>query len=476
MDQEAGGQVLITPEMRIEYIDFEEVRKWPRNPKDHDSMVVQKSMSKFGFTNPVILDDNSGRLVAGHGRLEALRRLKKSGHNAPTRVRVEGDKWLVPVVRGVTFESESDAEAYLLLDNRSTEIGGWQEDMLGQVLAEMDTSLHEYTGFFKDEISDLIKEIAPEATEAVEELPTPRAELCQQKWQVKYGDIWDIGKHRLVCIDFRTDWLNIKDQIVDSVQGVFTSPPYGKQRARQYGGVEMDKYSEWWYHVQKNCKAMLSPKGHFFINIKASIPNSGKYKYQRHWYVHQLVLDMIKKWDWKYMDEYIWTSTSPPKQVKRRFKNFFEPVFWFTLSEEFDWYPHNVLVESESPIDRVTDKPKEWKNTAWDNVQGESIRRVPPSSRKKGYAYPSNVIKTGSDTSYGHPAPFPVALPEFFIKAMSKEGDTWFDPFCGSGTTIAAAEKNKRIAVGTEVKPEYVAVTLERLKYLKPIRRKGVAK
>lgn len=79
-------------------------------------------------------------------------------------------------------------------------------------------------------------------------------------------------------------------------------------------------------------------------------------------------------------------------------------------------------------------------------------------------AYPGNVISAGKNgESLCHSAAFPVALPTFFIKAYSDAGDTIYEPFSGSGTTLVAAEREGRIGCGIEISPAYMAVTLERL-------------
>jgi len=73
-----------------------------------------------------------------------------------------------------------------------------------------------------------------------------------------------------------------------------------------------------------------------------------------------------------------------------------------------------------------------------------------------GMAYPGNRLPTFQSAALGHPAAYPVGLPEFFIKAYSDEGDVVYDPFMGSGSTLIAAEKNGRIACGLELSPKYV--------------------
>ena len=467
-------------EIKIEYLPMGEIEKWPRNPKDHDRPMIQRSIKRFGFISPLVKDEKTGRLVAGHGRLDALQKLKKAGQGPPERIKVVNGEWFVPVVLGVSFDNEKQAEAFLLADNRISEAGGWDNDVLAEVLSSLkgdDTDLLEHTGFYKDDIDTILKDFKPiedrESSPATEEADsefTPIADESQKKWQVVEGDIWQIGPHALICGDCRgTDFMAVMKTFFEDAraQGVITSPPYANQRRQQYGGVNMDDYCDWFFLVQNNIKSILSPKGHFLLNIKSSVAYSGPYIHQRHTYVYELVVKMVKEWKWCFIDEYCWPHTTPPRAVKRRFKNFFEPVFWFTLDTDFEWHPTNVMHETTSPLDHTRDKPKEWKNTSWDDVHGESINRIPLPHRDKGYAYPSNVLKNcGVEKNVGHPAPFPVKLPEFFMRAKSKVGDIWFEPFNGSGSSMVAGHFTKRKVVAMELMPKYVALTCDRMESL----------
>jgi DNA modification methylase len=80
----------------------------------------------------------------------------------------------------------------------------------------------------------------------------------------------------------------------------------------------------------------------------------------------------------------------------------------------------------------------------------------------EGMAYPGNRLPTFQSEALGHPAAFPVGLPEFFIKAYTDTNDIVFDPFMGSGSTLMAAEKNNRCAYGTELSPKYCDVIVKR--------------
>jgi hypothetical protein len=123
---------------RIEHVPIDELVKWPGNPKRHDVETIKASMRRFGFVAPIVIDDATGRIVAGHGRAEALVAMRDAGEKRPARVALAADAkgWLVPVLRGVAFGSEREAEAYLLADNRLVELAGWNNSELAQMLRE----------------------------------------------------------------------------------------------------------------------------------------------------------------------------------------------------------------------------------------------------------------------------------------------------------------------------------------------------
>jgi len=126
-------------ELRIEYMALGALQTAPRNPKKHDLETAQASLNRFGHVTPLVLDERTGRLVAGHGRKEAYEGLKAAGKPPPGRVRVGPDgEWLVPVLRGAAFKDDKEAEAYLLVDNRLGEIGGWDEAALVESMRELD--------------------------------------------------------------------------------------------------------------------------------------------------------------------------------------------------------------------------------------------------------------------------------------------------------------------------------------------------
>ena len=149
-------------DLRIEYMPLSKLKRAPRNPKEHDLGMLHSSIERFGYVDPIMLDENTGRLVAGHGRLDALQQMKASGGDAPARIRADGTEWLVPVIRGIAFDDEREAEAYLVADNQATILGGWDEAVLADVLADFaeDDAL-EGMGFDGDDLDVLLAWQAP---------------------------------------------------------------------------------------------------------------------------------------------------------------------------------------------------------------------------------------------------------------------------------------------------------------------------
>lgn len=123
--------------IRVEYMALDDLVRAPRNPKRHDMGALGGSVDRFGYTQPILLDEKTGMLVAGHGRLDLLSAMKAEGKAPPKRILTEGKEWLVPVVRGVSFANEAEAEAYLLADNRIVEIGGWDEAEVAEILRDL---------------------------------------------------------------------------------------------------------------------------------------------------------------------------------------------------------------------------------------------------------------------------------------------------------------------------------------------------
>lgn len=457
----AGSETPRIEDMPSELIPYADLKPHPKNPKYHGPeqiMHLIASIKEHGvYKNIVCARD--GTILAGHGVWLALGRLN------------------APACRVVRLDIDPYAPAAIKLMAADNEIGQLAE-VNNQLLIEALKVAHEgtpggllgtgYNEFMLNSLVAVGRKHEPKASEGggVSEGPAPKIDKSvelHKKWGVEPGDVWVIksatgeGYHVVMCgeCDKATDI----DKLMDGTkaQGVITSPPYAEQRKGKYGGVHPEKYVDWWEVVQASVRRVLAPDGSFFVNIKPHVEDG-----ERSLYVFDLVLAMKRRYGWRYVEELIWNNTGTPGSFVDRFKNQFEPVYQFTLSRDTKFRPDNVKHYTDEAFQNdVSVDVTERQGTAGMSVCKNSEGRHP------GFALPGNVLRVPSHNhggkGSGHPAVFPVGLPAFFIKAYSDEGDTWLDPFCGSGTIIVAAEQCKRLARGMERNPAYVAVTLERL-------------
>lgn len=161
--------------LAVEYVPISTLDVWPGNPKDHDLGAIGQSIRRFGFVNPIILDAATGRIVAGHGRLKYLLFLAEQGEvceSPPKGIHVHTNgEWLVPAVR-IAFRNENEARAYLLADNRITEVGGWNQAALASMLR--DAAEHgtiEGTGFDYGDLNALLDRLSDQRQAYLEGQP-----------------------------------------------------------------------------------------------------------------------------------------------------------------------------------------------------------------------------------------------------------------------------------------------------------------
>lgn len=339
------------------------------------------------------------------------------------------------------------AKERALRDNNNA--GEYQEDQLAELLygLKQDGALLDGLAFDNSEVDRLLASVGVGGSDAAPEAEVDRAEELREKWQTAPGQLWVIGRHRLLCGDCRNPD-DMRRLCVEKVQGVFTSPPYAEQRKEQYASVPVGEYVAWWDALQANVRDVLKPDGSFFINIKAHA-DAG----ERSLYVMDLVLTMHRRWDWRYVDELCWVKNGLPGVFHERLRNDFEPIYHFGVGGPLKFRVEHVLGAA------VT-QTFVWEGLPERQGTGSSTKR----ERTLEGTRPGNVLRYGVEQeTLGHAAAFPVPLPAFFVQAYSDAGDIWLDPFVGSGTTMVAAHQHDRIAYGMELEPKYIAVTLERM-------------
>lgn len=167
-------------ELRLEYVPLDKIKKWPRNPRIH-SPRLGKLFEKYGFLKPLLLDEASGRLVAGHGRIDELIRKRDVGEDPPDGLKIIGTQWRVPVLRGKSFASEKEAEEFLYDDNLSTDEASWVEEEFNDITKDLDLVISDLTTVSDelddtgmniddlDEIGDDIEDLDEDITEAEED-------------------------------------------------------------------------------------------------------------------------------------------------------------------------------------------------------------------------------------------------------------------------------------------------------------------
>lgn len=148
-------------EIHIQYMDVEKLKLFKENPKKHDLDEMGVSIGdRFGYVEPILMDENCGKVVSGHGRIETLLDMKKKEQKAPDRIKVKGKQWLVPVVRGISFKNENEARAYLVTANRLVEKGGHDDGKLVEILNSINRKSDlRGTGYKEKELNTMLQKL-----------------------------------------------------------------------------------------------------------------------------------------------------------------------------------------------------------------------------------------------------------------------------------------------------------------------------
>ena len=261
---------------------------------------------------------------------------------------------------------------------------------------------------------------------------------------------------RLLSGDCREQLAHIAD---DSVDLIFTSPPYADRRTTTYGGVKPDEYVDWFIPIAVELQRVLKPSGTFVLNIKEPALNG-----ERHTYVMELILEMRKR-GWLWTEEFVWHKKNCyPGKWPNRFRDSWERLLQFNKAKKFkmnqeavmvpvgDWYDSRM--KNLSDTDKIRDESK----------VGSGFGKKIDNWLGREMVYPTNVLHGATECgNRSHSAVFPYWLPEWFINLFTDPGDVVLDPFAGSGTTLFAALDLGRDAIGVEIHPPYLSKMQEQL-------------
>lgn len=255
----------------------------------------------------------------------------------------------------------------------------------------------------------------------------------------------------------------------NSIDLIVTSPPYAYNRKSTYGGVPIEGYVNWFIPISLELKRVLKPTGSFVLNIKERAVNG-----ERQTYVIELILEM-KKQGWLWTEEYIWHKKNCyPGKWTNRFRDAWERCLHFTKQKKFRMFQEEVMVPmgkwAEKRLTRLsnTDRIRDVSKV------GSGFGKNVSNWLGKELVYPTNVLHLATECSNrNHSAAFPLALPSWFIKLFTQEGDVVLDPFIGVGTTALACINLKRKYIGMELKKEYYELAVQATEEAKSIKRNG---
>jgi DNA modification methylase len=403
-----------------------EIQVWPidrlvfyaRNPRKNDAAVDRmcSSLREFGFKIPVLARSN-GEVVDGHLRLKAARKLGSWPG---------GDTTGIPVVLCDEW-TPAQVKAFRLMVNRSVGWAEWDYELLSlelQELKEADFDL-DLTGFDPKELDDLL--LVPEDDDQANAVPpVPENPVSRP------GDLWLCGKHRVLCGD------STNSEAVARLLGerkprlMVTDPPYG---------IELD--SEW------RDRAGLNGCG-------PAEPSYMKHRTEGH---TETTISGDTRADWSEAFElvpsiqiaYVWHASVFTREVLNGLLRigFLYPqqIIWnkgrTVLTRTHYWYQHEPCWYVRK------------KNAPWFGKAGENSTIWDSPSPK--------FIMGGSDEEkYDHPTQKPVDLMRRPILNHTKRGELVYEPFLGSGTTLAAAELTERVCCGMELDPKFVDLIVQR--------------
>lgn len=457
---------MATRNLRLDWVALDDLKGNPANPKDHDLGALEQSFSRFGMVAPVVLNERDGTLLAGHGRVEALRAMRDAGESPPQGVKVARGSWSVQVVRGVDLD-DRDARAYLVADNRTTELGGWLERDLVDLLRSLegDGGL-EGTGFDLDDLDDLVRSLQEEGESPVAAGGDPNyAPPFPEKVWVTPG-LYELGVHRLLVGDC-TEAGALEALLAGEVATMtFTDPPYNVDYGR-HGGASRKKpkraamqndamdAESWGVFVGKFAEAILSnTDGAIYVCMSS-----------KEW---PTVDGILRTLGGHWSDTIIWVKDAFVLG-RADYQRQYEPIWYgwregaqhfFTRSrKEADVWgvvPHglSVGVDNGDTLLEFSDGIQRLEVKLQGRVEG-TVHLRQGDTNIWTFARDRNV-------DVNHPTKKPVELVERAIWNSSREGDLVLDPFGGSGTTLIAAERLRRRAVLAEIDPRYGQVIIER--------------
>ena len=414
-------------ERRIDWLPIDELVRYPKNPKRHALDAIGDSVQAVGFVTELRLNETTGRLLEGHGRLDYLLAQKKAGKEPPEGIRKKGGKWLAPVVRGIAL-TEAQEDRFVVAANRLVELGGWDDKLLADLLSEVADAEGGLlgTGYDAETLGDLLLSVAPPKEQQDPEPQVDRAAELQAEWKTERGQVWQVGAHRVLCGDMQEELAKLK---ANSVDMIFTDPPYGHRNN------DRDLIANWEAALGRGKSGPSRP-----------IVNDGP---EANDLVRTMYAESSRLLKPGCCCCCCCGGGGGPDPQFARWSLWLDELLGFKMCVVWDKGGLGMGWHYRRCWECILVGEKPGAATHW--FGGNDVPNV---VRDIGKIIPS---------ADQHPTEKPVALVEWFVKLHSAKGELVLDPFLGSGTTLVACENLGRVGYGCELEPKYVAVTLQRL-------------
>ncbi len=405
------------PPLAIQYRPPGELRAAARCARTHSKKQLAQiaaSIRQFGFVSPILVD-GMGEVVAGHGRLEAAKTLKMDS---------------VPTVR-LDHLSEAQLRAYRIADNRLAELAGWDAKLLALELGELaDLEIGcelDITGFETADIDRLLAAASGAEEDAAEDaVPEPETNPVSRP-----GDLWLLGRHRLLCADARLR--ASYERLLDGgrAQLVFTDPPYNVPVQGHVSGLGKVRHREFAMASGEMTEAEFTDfLAGLFAELAAASANGAIHFVCMDWRHMMEVLTAGRRAYTELKNLCVWNKDNGGMGTFYRSKH--ELVFVFKSGTAAHINTFGLGERGR------------YRTNVWDYSGANSFR-------------------AGRDDELAmHPTVKPVAMVMDAIRDCSRRGGIVLDPFGGSGTTLIAAERTGRDARVLEIDPLYVDVTVRR--------------
>lgn len=407
-------------DLTVVYTPLDTLTEYPNNPRQHDTkqlIKIQNSIEKFGFINPILVDEHN-EIIAGHARLAAARLA-----HLPQ----------VPVIR-LGHLSAAQKKAYRIADNKLAELGTWSVENLQLEFQELEKLDLDFslgiTGFDMGDIDLILEGKEAKTDPKANNIPfIPDNEVVS-----KEGDIWILGEHRIICGNsLQKDTLSqlMEDKKADMV---FTDPPYNVKINGHVCGAGNAQHKEFKFASGEMTVEEFTQFLKTSFELLCMFSKDGS--------LHYICMD------WRHIKEIMMAA-----EVYDQFKNLcvwrkdnagmgsfyrsqHELIFMFKHGKE----PHINNVE--------LGVHGRYRTNVWN------------------YAGVNTPSAENAEKRAMHPTVKPVELIKDAILDASNRGGVVLDTFLGSGSTLIAAEKAGRICYGVELEPKYVDTAIRRYESL----------